>query len=79
VGADVADPRDPAEIAKRLGEALRLVQGRWSTAAPARWGDDAVRADFHVDRVRRDFTRIIQDVARRPSMPDRHMLRIGEA
>ena len=79
VGADVADPRNPAEIAKRLREALRLVQERWSSAAPPRWGDDAVRAEFHVDRVRRDFTRIIEDVARRPSMPDRHMLRTGEA
>ena len=78
VGAGVANPRDASTVAKGLRDALHLVHRRRAAKRPD-WGDDAVRAEFHVDRVRRDFTRIIQEVARRPSMPDRHTLRTGEA
>ena len=63
VGAQVADPRQPDEVASGLRQALRLVHRRRSTAGRDVWGDDAVRAEFHVDKVRRDLMAIIREVA----------------
>jgi len=63
VGAEVADPRQPSEVARGLRQALRLVHRRRSAAERQVWGDDAVRAEFHVDKVRRDLVAIIEQVA----------------
>ena len=60
VGAPVADPRRPSDVAKGLREALRLVHARRSDPGRHAWGDPAVRAEFHVDRVRRDLTGMIE-------------------
>ena len=62
VGAPVADPRKPFEVVKGLREALRLVQNRRAGNSRQAWGDPAVRAEFHVDRVRRDLAGIIAEV-----------------
>jgi hypothetical protein len=68
VGAEVADPRQPSEVAKGLRQALRLVHRRRSAADRKNWGDAAVRAEFHVNRVQRDLIDIIEHVTRTPSM-----------
>ncbi len=67
VGAPVADPREPFEVVKGLREALRLVQNRRAGNSRQAWGDPAVRAEFHVDRVRRDLAGIIAEVGQRLS------------
>lgn len=69
VGAGVADPRDASAVAAGLRNALRLVHERRATAKPPGWGDDAVRAEFHVDRVRHDLVHILEEVAGRPAVP----------
>jgi glycosyltransferase involved in cell wall biosynthesis len=68
LGAEVADPRQPSEVAKRLRKALCLVHKRRSEAVRQGWGDNGVRAEFHVNRVQRDLTRIIEQVATASSM-----------
>ena len=71
VGAPVADPRQPSEVARGLREALRLVHARRSEPGRHAWGDPAVRAEFHIDRVRRDLTDMIEQAVRASSMSDR--------
>ena len=70
VGAPVADPRQPSDVARGLREALRLVHARRSDPSRHIWGDPAVRAEFHLDRVRRDLTGMIERTVRTSSMPD---------
>jgi hypothetical protein len=60
IGAPVADPRRPAEVADGLRRALRLVRARRSAGDRQRWGDDTVRAEFHVEQVQRGLTDIIE-------------------
>ncbi len=79
VGAQVADPRQPAEVANGLREVLRLVHRRRSLAEREVWGDDAVRAEFHVEKVRRDLTGILEEVAASRSPVGLNVLRTGEA
>ncbi len=67
VGAQVADPRDPAAVIRGLCEALRLVHQRRSGDKRQSWGDPAVRAEFHVDRVRHDLTGMIEQLVRTSS------------
>ena len=62
IGAEVADPRQPSEVAKGLRQALRLVHRRRSAAGREVWGDDAVRAEFQVDKIRRDLIAVIEQV-----------------
>ena len=69
LGAEVADPRQPSEVAKRLRKAVYLAHKRRSEAVRQDWGNDEVRSEFHVNRVQRDLTRIIEQVARGPSSP----------
>lgn len=60
MGGIVADPRRPHEIAASLEAALALARRR--RAAPAApWGDEAVRAEYAIARVARDFTRLLED------------------
>ena len=70
VGAPVADPRQPSDVAKGLREALRLVHARRSEPGRQAWGDPAVRAEFHVDRVRHDVTGMIEQTVQTSSMSD---------
>jgi glycosyltransferase involved in cell wall biosynthesis len=79
VGAQVADPREPAEVAKGLRQALRLVHSRRSATGRRTWGDDAVRAEFHVDKVRRDLLGILKQVMESNSLASLNVLRTGEA
>ncbi len=59
-GAEVADPRQPSAVVEGLRQALRLVHRRRFATDRADWGDAAVRAEFHVDRVRRDMISILE-------------------
>ncbi len=79
VGAGVADPRQPFEVAKGLREALRLVHQRRLAGGRPDWGDDAVRAEFHVEKVRRDLIGIIEQVAASKSPSRFELPRTGEA
>lgn len=60
IGAPVANPRRPADVADGLRQALRLVRKRRACGDRESWGDAAVRAEFHVKRVQRGLIDIVE-------------------
>jgi hypothetical protein len=55
------------------------VHRRRSAAKREVWGDDAVRAEFHVEKVRRDLAGILEQVAASKRPGRLSVLRTGEA
>jgi glycosyltransferase involved in cell wall biosynthesis len=70
VGAAVADPRNPSQVAAGLRTTLRLVHRRQSAGQRQLWGDDVVRAEFHVDKVRRDLVTIVKQVVQSKNLTE---------
>jgi glycosyltransferase involved in cell wall biosynthesis len=66
VGAKVADPRQPHEVAEGLRAALHLMHRQRSSGDRKNWGDAAVRAEFHVKRVQQGLIEIIEQAVRAP-------------
>jgi hypothetical protein len=66
MGGTTADPRRPPEVAAALEAALAAARRR-RAAPPAAWGDDAVRAEFTIERVARAFARLLEETVARAS------------
>jgi Glycosyl transferase 4-like domain len=63
MGAAVADPARPREVAAALERAL--AEARRARAQPSSaWGDEAVRGEFAIDRVAQAFTALLAATAR---------------
>lgn len=65
-GALAADPRNPADIAKQLKEALEFARNRRRSHAEAPWGNSNVTNEFHIDRVAATFSALLQEVTYSP-------------
>ena len=65
MGGITADPRRPREVVAALENALAEVAQR-RAGSTGGWGNEAVRAEFSIDRVSRAFAELLGNTARLP-------------
>ena len=63
LGGFVADPLHHGDIVAQLRRAITFIRDRRRAIDPAPWGNPAVRAEYHIDRVAADFSRIVHEAA----------------
>jgi glycosyltransferase involved in cell wall biosynthesis len=63
LGGPTADPRDTKKVAAALLRVLGLARERSTEATLPPWGDSNVRSNYMLDRVAKDFSRILADAA----------------